>query len=1000
MPNPVTFVVSGVPAGTRGVAEATPVVPSGVKAKASILLTAQRGAAGDLRIEATPDEDAVVIHIANGPSLWLHPEHARELLQAQTDPASDRGEAPEPLGDGEIRVPPRLQWRLEQSVPTRGASRGFLGDVIVRAIDIVTGFAKDKAADVAASKVVNHFDSRVTEGVYRLSPERLKPLKGRSPVSVSASDGSSLILVHGTFSETSGTFGKLWSEHSDLVRSLFDAYGGRVYGLDHPTLGSSPIANAIALANALPQNARVHLLTHSRGGLVAEVLARVAAQSNDHFAPFKADEYAAQRKELQRLAKLVSDKGIRVDRIVRVGCPARGTLLASNRLDAYVSVVKWSLELAQVPVADELVDFLGEVARRRADPALLPGLAAQIPDSPLVQWLHSAPTAIAGDLRVVAGDLQGDSVISWVKTLLSDSFFWTDNDLVVQTRSMYGGTPRATSSTFVLDQGGNVSHFNYFSNDVTANAIVGALTQKDPPAAFRVIGPLSWGGTSSTGTRAALMARSAAAAAELPALFVLPGILGSNLKIGDDRIWLGWRLINGLDRLAYVPGKKNVSPDGPIGLFYDDVAAYLWEDHDVMPFAFDWRRPIEDEAKRLANAVDAALDAREKSGKPVRMLAHSMGGIVARTMQFTAKDTWARLMANDGARILMLGTPNGGSWSPMQVLSGDDTFGNLLTTVGAPFRGNETRRLIAQFPGLLQLQADLVGELGTPKKWKELADKDLAVVRRQGFWHNLKLQLNEFEWGIPTKEVLDQAVALRKRLDRQRDQDLAQFAGKLLLVVGKSAFTATAYDFAAEGLVYLGGPDLGDGTVPLQSAILPGVDTWTLDCEHGVLPKQKDAFDAFRDLLNTGTTKRLPRLSMARAAREDVAALVPSRPSRSLVRERPPERETEVLRSPSQSGSPAAIATPGAGLRISVVNGDLTYISDALLIGHYRSLRLTGAEEFMDGAIGGTMSASLQRGLYPSEPGSHQIFVNRQQSSQNPWQLPRPESRDRRWTGS
>ena len=46
-----------------------------------------------------------------------------------------------------------------------------------------------------------------------------------------------------------------------------------------------------------------------------------------------------------------------------------------------------------MPVVPELVDFLGEVARRRADPDLLPGLAAQIPDSPLVQWLHASDTA-------------------------------------------------------------------------------------------------------------------------------------------------------------------------------------------------------------------------------------------------------------------------------------------------------------------------------------------------------------------------------------------------------------------------------------------------------------------------------------------------------------------------------------------------------------------------------------------------------------------------------
>ena len=35
-----------------------------------------------------------------------------------------------------------------------------------------------------------------------------------------------------------------------------------------------------------------------------------------------------------------------------------------------------------------------------------------------------------------------DSVTSWLKTLMADAFYWTDNDLVVQTRSMYGGSLR------------------------------------------------------------------------------------------------------------------------------------------------------------------------------------------------------------------------------------------------------------------------------------------------------------------------------------------------------------------------------------------------------------------------------------------------------------------------------------------------------------------------------------------------------------------------------
>jgi hypothetical protein len=36
------------------------------------------------------------------------------------------------------------------------------------------------------------------------------------------------------------------------------------------------MANALTLVNALPDGARLHLATHSRGGLVAEVLARAA----------------------------------------------------------------------------------------------------------------------------------------------------------------------------------------------------------------------------------------------------------------------------------------------------------------------------------------------------------------------------------------------------------------------------------------------------------------------------------------------------------------------------------------------------------------------------------------------------------------------------------------------------------------------------------------------------------------------------------------------------
>ena len=189
-----------------------------------------------------------------------------------------------------------------------------------------------------------------------------------------------LVLIHGTFSDTPGTFGKLWTYHPSRVRRLFTFYGDRVYALDHPTLGASPIANAITLAQALPAGAHLHLVTHSRGGLVAEVLAHVCGNGGGDLSPFAGKAYAEQRAEIDALTALVTTKKIQIDRVVRVACPARGTLLASKRLDAYLSIFKWTLELAGIPVAPALVDFLGAVAQHRTDPEEIPGLAAQIPD--------------------------------------------------------------------------------------------------------------------------------------------------------------------------------------------------------------------------------------------------------------------------------------------------------------------------------------------------------------------------------------------------------------------------------------------------------------------------------------------------------------------------------------------------------------------------------------------------------------------------------------------
>jgi triacylglycerol esterase/lipase EstA (alpha/beta hydrolase family)/tetratricopeptide (TPR) repeat protein len=990
----ITFVVSGHEQNTSN--NGTPLqLPAGLtegSVKYSVQVAVRRGTGSEVSLNADPDNDVMAVHIANGPVLIINPETARELFLAQQSSAS-RGAQ----GADSVRIPAQLEWDGQSEIQkqTRGASRGPVGKVLVKLIQIVTGVGKDNVVDAAATLASSKVDSQVDAGLYRLNAKVLPSLKGSVRASeIDIDDKPLLVLLHGTFSNTQGTFGKLWTDHPAKVKHLFDAYSG-VYALDHPTLTASPIQNAMELANALPKGAVLHLLSHSRGGLIGEVLAKVCSGGEDLLQSFASladgDEYKTQREDLQLLIKLVNDKQLKITRFVRVACPARGTLLASNRLDAYLSVLKWSMELSGLPMVPELVDLLAEVARRRSNPLLMPGLAAQMPDSPLVQWLHLIRMPIDGELRVIAGDMEGDSVVSWLKTLLSDTYFWTDNDLVVQTSSMYGGAPRARSASFLLNQGGAVSHFSYFSNERTAMAIVEGLTL-DEPKDFATIGPLSWEGRDAGGRRGGV---SDIPAAQKPAVIVLPGILGSNLKAGGRRIWLGPWLINGLDELAYMQDvPDDVQPDGAVGLVYDDLISYLSATHEVIEFAYDWRLPMKREAQRLGNAVESALAARSQTRQPVRMLAHSMGGLLARTMLLECPQIWARMMADPHARLLMLGTPNGGSWAPMQVLSGDDSFGNSLAFAGAPFSPQNSRALMATLPGFIQLQANLLDpvlKLSETAVWADLANQDHQWLKEHSFWHNLRIQQDYYKWGVPSAEVLKIATEWRKALDAQ---DLTPWQSKLSMVVGEAQFTPDGYDVSAEkGFSYLDAVSGGDGRVTQHSALLPGVQTYRLACAHGDLPKQRAAFPAFLSLLQTGRTTELKELHEANSRGVSIQRslnYVTSRPVRSN-RITLPVSIYDVFNLYSQADAPSA-REELPPLSVTVINCNLKFTRDPLIVGHYASAGLTGSERVVDEMVGGLLGDALKMSLYPSDPCSNQVFTNIAANGENPLQLPRPEA--------
>ena len=238
-------------------------------------------------------------------------------------------------------------------------------------------------------------------------------------------------------------------------------------------------------------------------------------------------------------------------------------------------------------------------------------------------------------------------------------------------------------------------------------------------------------------------------------------------------------------------------------------------------------------------------------------------------------------------------------------------------------------------------------------------------------------------------------MKLRRRLDEQGRSDLGGAPDLLVMVTGKAPLTPDGFEADAggsQGLVYLEAQEGGDGRVALQRARFEGIPAWSADADHVGLVSRDLFFEAYLELLDKGTTALLPQQT---AAADDGAAATPpaivrSRLSRSAASSAPPERQADALLVRPEERPSAAPGIPA--LRVTVINGDLTFVAEPLMLGHYRASKLTGTERVMNNLIGGAMDGALQRGLYPGKPESHQIFINSRTRPDNPWQLPRPRA--------
>ena len=822
-----------------------------------------------------------------------------------------------------------------------------------------------------------------------------EPITGTAPM---------LVFVHGTASNTLGSFGDLRAGEASLWSALEARFKDRIYAFEHRTLSESPIENAIALVQALPVGAQVSLVSHSRGGLVADLLclgdfdaliaqyAHVFEGTGDadpaEAARVKAElrtAHAAQRQDLQRLAQLLRERQITVQRYVRTASPANGTKLASANFDLFLSglltLVGAVPGLFGSPLYSAFKRVVIEIARNRTNPHLVPGIEAMLPDSPMARLLRDAPVRPGIAMSTIAGDIQGGPLLQRLGVMLTDLalFDRDDNDLVVNTTAMLAGVAPSCQARVLFDRGPDVSHFRYFSNADTRNALRDWLVCPDP-LALPQFQPLPAPADYAAALQAASAASRDAGAADRPVVLVLPGIMGSHLRAGNRRVWLDpLQLAAGkLADLAW-HSRLKVNSEALFAMSYGEVCEHLARTHRVETFPYDWRQPLDVLADRLSEHLARLL---QQTKHPVRLLAHSMGGLVVRACIHKHRALMDALMARDGARLVMAGTPHQGAHSMVANLIGKGDTLRALVRLDLAHDMQAVLDIVAGFPGALQL----LPRPGFIDEFQGQPDGGAAFDYQQATtWATLKTQATDLWFGnqragTPSQATLDAASWLWRADAEAGGPALPDaYASKSIYVFGVAANTpcGVRLEDSKPGQpprLRLVGTTRGDGTVTWQSGRIAGIGQhYYLSAAHGDLLATRDSFDALTELLTQGRTTQLATTPPAVRAAERERPLHYDAPAPSID-------DTDVPMRQLLGSSPRARLTPRAHRRLAVAARamDLRFVTHPILVGHYEQDPIAGAEALVDSELlHGDLGERYRLGLYASRRGEATVVLRR-----------------------
>ena len=291
-------------------------------------------------------------------------------------------------------------------------------------------------------------------------------------------------------------------------------------------------------------------------------------------------------------------------------------------------------------------------------------------------------------------------------------------------------------------------------------------------------------------------------------VLIVPGLPGSELGKGGHKLWLDFAAVRGgrLLELAYDPGAPPLEVMGVFDLIYLQIQLRLrLRGYDVAVHPFDWRRPLPELGAELAVRLAAA-------GRQVHVVAHSMGGLVTRAATI--------LGAPNLGKVILLGTPNHGSFTVVQGIRGRHWLLHLLSAVDAVHSADDLATgAFATWPSVYaQLPAGGDLDLLDPRSWPSLGPR-------------------------PQLDLLQGAPGVQEWLAGSR--------GQFHVIAGHGRATVDGVRRGDGGFVYLQS-DGGDGWVPTRLARLDDCPCYFAASGHILMPNDEAVIVAVEDLLARG----------------------------------------------------------------------------------------------------------------------------------------------------